>query len=73
LNYCGDKFAAADEVAHARETFTKSGNITKLMALYARKQMWQEAAKLAEGHEVLSIVCCCMMRVVICLVVAGPI
>jgi hypothetical protein len=27
------------------------GDVTKLMKLYAKKQMWAEAAKLAEEHE----------------------
>jgi intraflagellar transport protein 122 len=51
LQYCGEAFGKADEDAFARETYLKAGDISKLMALYARRQMWAEAAKLAEEHE----------------------
>jgi len=50
LNYCGDSFVAVGEDDMARETYTKLGNISKLMFLFGRKQLWTEAAKLAEEH-----------------------
>jgi intraflagellar transport protein 122 len=51
LEYCGEKFATANETEYARETFTKSKNITRLMTLYAKQNMWKEAAKLADENE----------------------
>ncbi len=51
LDYCGEKFSRASELAHARETYVKARDITKLMTLYAKRQMWSEAAKLAEENE----------------------
>jgi intraflagellar transport protein 122 len=51
LQFCGDQLAAADEDVFAREAYKKAGEVTKLMSLYARKQMWVEAAALAEQHE----------------------
>jgi len=51
LSFSGDAFANADEDAFAREAYEKAGDITKLMALYARRQMWAEAAKLADEHD----------------------
>lgn len=51
LYYCGERFTASDEDAFARETYSKIGDVTMLMSLYARKQMWVEAAKLADEHE----------------------
>ena len=51
LDFCGEKFSSANETQLAKETYTKSKDISKLMALYARKQMWKEAAKLADENE----------------------
>jgi intraflagellar transport protein 122 len=51
LEYCGEKFSGLSELHYARETFTKSREISKLMALYAKRQMWKEAAKLADENE----------------------
>lgn len=51
LLFCGEAFNKADEDAFARETFLKAGDISQLMGLYAKRQMWAEAAKLADEHE----------------------
>jgi intraflagellar transport protein 122 len=51
LLFCGEAFNKADEDAFARETFLKAGDISQLMSLYAKRQMWAEAAKLADEHE----------------------
>jgi intraflagellar transport protein 122 len=51
LLFCGDVFNKADEDAFAKETYVKMGDISQLMNLYARRQMWAEAAKLADEHE----------------------
>ena len=51
LLFCGEAFNKADEDAFARETFLKAGDISHLMALYVRRQLWADAAKLAEDHE----------------------
>eukprot|EP01038_Epipyxis_sp_PR26KG_P005400 gene5400-7484_t len=51
LDYCGEKFSSASETVYARETFIKAKDISKLMKLYAKKQMWNEAAKLADENE----------------------
>jgi len=51
LDFCGDKFSMNNETQLAKETYTKSKDVSKLMALYARKQMWKEAAKLADENE----------------------
>lgn len=50
LYYCGEKFTSSGDDLHAKETYTKLGDVTQLMALYARKHMWAEAAKLADEH-----------------------
>ena len=54
---CGDFFAAAGGEADnlAKETFVKLGDISRLMSLYARRQMWPEAAALA-------VSACCARR-----------
>jgi intraflagellar transport protein 122 len=51
LDYSGDRFTALEDLSYAKETFTKSKNVSKLMALYAKRQMWNNAAKLAEENE----------------------
>ena len=51
LEFCGDKFSNANETQLAKETYTKSKDISRLMALYAKKHMWNEAAKLADENE----------------------
>ena len=51
LEFCGDKFSDANETQLAKETYTKSKDISRLMALYAKKHMWNEAAKLADENE----------------------
>ena len=51
LHYCGELLTEADEDALARETYAKLGDVSKLMALYVKKQMFAEAAKLAEENE----------------------
>lgn len=51
LRYCGEKFTATNEDAYAKETYIRLGDMTQLMSLYARRQMWAEAAKLAEEFE----------------------
>lgn len=51
LDYCGEKFAAFNETVYARETYAKSKDVSKLMALYAKRHMWNEAAKLADENE----------------------
>lgn len=50
LSFCGDAFADADEDALAKETFLKMGDVSKLMNLYVKRQMWAEAAKLADDY-----------------------
>ena len=51
LDYCGERFCTLSDTSYARETYTKSKDISKLMALYAKRQMWNQAAKLADEHE----------------------
>jgi len=51
FNLCGDAFSKADEDEYARETYKKLGDVSKLMTLYIRRQMWTEAAALAETNE----------------------
>lgn len=51
LQFCGDFFASFDDDQFAREAYLKLGDISKLMQLYARRQMWDEAAKLADENE----------------------
>jgi hypothetical protein len=51
LLFCGDAYNKADEDAYTSETYIKMGDISQLMTLYARRQMWTEAAKLADEHE----------------------
>jgi intraflagellar transport protein 122 len=47
LYMCGDAFTAKNEDAYAKETFQRVGDLSKLMALYSKRQMWIELAKLA--------------------------
>jgi intraflagellar transport protein 122 len=51
LNFCGEVLCAANEDELAREVYTKLGNISKIMHLYVKREMWKEAAKLAEENE----------------------
>lgn len=51
LSYCGEILSNANEDAMAKEAYIKLGDISKLMALYVKRQMWTEAAKLADEHE----------------------
>jgi len=51
LSFCGEVLTSADEDVLARETYAKLGDVSKLMTLYVRKQMFAEAAKLAEENE----------------------
>lgn len=51
FNIAGDAFARADEDEYASETYKKLGDVSKLMSLYIRRQMWTEAATLAETNE----------------------
>eukprot|EP00598_Pedospumella_elongata_P006620 CAMPEP_0184976768 /NCGR_PEP_ID=MMETSP1098-20130426/7662_1 /TAXON_ID=89044 /ORGANISM="Spumella elongata, Strain CCAP 955/1" /LENGTH=1432 /DNA_ID=CAMNT_0027499697 /DNA_START=50 /DNA_END=4348 /DNA_ORIENTATION=+ len=51
LSYCGERFSTLTDTAFAKETYTKSKDVSKLMALYAKRQMWNNAAKLADENE----------------------
>ena len=51
LQYCGDIYSEQNETAYAKETYIKANDISKLMALYAKRQMWNEAGLLADEHE----------------------
>jgi intraflagellar transport protein 122 len=51
LSYCGEQLSTLSDTSYAREVYTKSKDISKLMALYAKRQMWNQAAKLADEHE----------------------
>jgi len=51
ITFCGEAFVKADEDDLGREAYEKVGDISKLMALYAKRQMWTEASKLADQHE----------------------
>lgn len=51
ITFCGESFAKSNDDELAREAYEKVGDISKLMSLYAKKQMWTEAAKLADEHE----------------------
>jgi hypothetical protein len=51
LYMCGDKFTAANEDSYAKETFIRVGDVSRLMAFYTKRQMWPEAAKLAEEYQ----------------------
>jgi intraflagellar transport protein 122 len=50
LQFCGKVFTDCNEDAYARETYIKVGDVSKLMQLYISKQMWDEAAKLADEN-----------------------
>ena len=50
LLYCGEVFNKENEDAFTKETYIKTGNISLLMNLYGRRQMWTEAAKLADEN-----------------------
>ena len=50
LQYCGEVFNKENEDSFTKETYIKMGNISLLMNLYGRRQMWPEAAKLADEN-----------------------
>ena len=50
LVYCAQKFDSVNSYDFAKETYEKIGDVTSLMSLYTRRQMWSEAAALAENH-----------------------
>jgi intraflagellar transport protein 122 len=50
LLYCGEVFNKENEDTFTKETYIKTGNISLLMNLYGRRQMWTEAAKLADEN-----------------------
>lgn len=50
LIYCAQKFDIANSYEYAKESYEKLGDVTSLMTLYTRRQMWPEAAALAENH-----------------------
>ena len=51
ITMCGEAFVKADEDDFGREAFEKVGDISKLMSIFAKRQMWNEASKLADQHE----------------------
>lgn len=51
LYLCGDKFFTAKEDAYAKETYLRLNDVNKLMSLYTSRQMWEEAAKLADEYD----------------------
>ncbi|CAE7363251.1 ift122 [Symbiodinium microadriaticum] len=51
LAFCGEILTQHNEDALAREAYTKLGDVNKLMALFVKRQMWVEAAKLADENE----------------------
>ena len=51
ITFCGEALAKGGEDDFAREAYEKAGEVSKLMALYAKRQMWSEAAKLADENE----------------------
>ncbi len=51
LSFCGDNFSSLEDIAYAREAYTKAKEISRLMALYAKRHMWNEAATLADENE----------------------
>ena len=51
LDFCGDAFSQANCIEQAREAYLKLGDLSKLMGFYIKREMWAEAAKLADEHE----------------------
>ena len=51
LEYCGERYCTLSDTSYAKEAYTKSKSISKLMGLYAKRQMWNLAAKLADENE----------------------
>ncbi|KAJ1434177.1 hypothetical protein B484DRAFT_394171 [Ochromonadaceae sp. CCMP2298] len=51
LDYCGERFSSLSDTTYAREAYTKGKDVSKLMALYAKRHMWNNAAKLADENE----------------------
>lgn len=51
LTFCGDSFSDLEDINFAKEAYTKAKDITKLMALYAKRHMWKAAAALADENE----------------------
>ena len=50
LVFCGTKLSVCEDVSLAREAFTKARDFAKLMALYVKRKLWTDAAKLAEDY-----------------------
>lgn len=51
LTFCGEILSQYNEDVLARETYAKLGDVNKLMGLFVKRQMWVEAAKLADENE----------------------
>jgi intraflagellar transport protein 122 len=51
LDFCGERFSTLSDTSYAREVYMKSKDVSKLMSLYAKRQMWNQAAKLADENE----------------------
>jgi intraflagellar transport protein 122 len=51
LSFCGEVLSQYNEDVLAREAYAKLGDVNKLMSLFVKRQMWVEAAKLADENE----------------------
>lgn len=51
LILCGEKLRTLDDISMAVEAYLKASEIAPLMKLYIDRQLWTEAAKLAEDFE----------------------
>jgi intraflagellar transport protein 122 len=51
LLFCGDVFSQANCDNEAKETYLKLGDLSKLMEFYTKREMWTEAAQLAEEYD----------------------
>jgi intraflagellar transport protein 122 len=50
LLYCAEKLSKLEDISYAKEAYLKANDYAKLMALYVNREMWTEAAKLADDY-----------------------
>jgi intraflagellar transport protein 122 len=51
LTYCAEKLSILEDIAYAKEACIKATDYARLMTLYVQREMWTDAAKLADEYQ----------------------
>lgn len=51
LTYCAEKLSILDDISFAKEACIKASDYARLMTIYVQREMWTEAAKLADEYQ----------------------